>query len=152
MYGYDKKTLKIWDLNRQKIMFIPTVIQIFEFRRCTELQYEELALQFRSAVVLVICLLVKRFLKRFEKIMSDCTSFSTIHSYADDTQLYMSFKPIHDADQTIARIESCICEIREWMTENFLKLNDDKTEFILIGSIQVKTTALQTQCSTNHDR
>ena len=58
------------------------------------------------------------------------------HIYADDTQLYMSFKPIHGADQTIARIESCVSEIREWMSENFLKLNDEKTEFILIGSRQ----------------
>jgi hypothetical protein len=35
------------------------------------------------------------------------------HSYADDTQLYMSFKPIHGANQTIARIESCVSEIRK---------------------------------------
>ena len=59
------------------------------------------------------------------------------HVYADDTQLYMSFTPTQDcAKQTIENIESCICEIRKWMRENFLKLNDEKTEFILIGSRQ----------------
>ena len=34
------------------------------------------------------------------------------------------------------RIEACICEIRQWMQDNFLKLNDEKTEFLLIGSRQ----------------
>ena len=59
------------------------------------------------------------------------------HVYADDTQLYLCFKPTQQcADNTIERIESCICEIRKWMQENFLKLNDEKTEFVLIGSRQ----------------
>jgi hypothetical protein len=31
-------------------------------------------------------------------------------------------------------MEQCVREIREWMAENFLKLNDPKTEFLLIGS------------------
>ena len=49
----------------------------------------------------------------------------------------MSFKPNqHHADQTIECIELCICKIRQWMQENFLKLNDEKTEFVLIGSRQ----------------
>lgn len=59
------------------------------------------------------------------------------HVYADDTQLYFSFKP----DQTVANssieiLEKCIQEIRQWMQQNFLKLNDDKTEFLLFGSRQ----------------
>ena len=32
----------------------------------------------------------------------------------------------------IARLETSIGEMREWMAENHLKLNDDKTEFIVI--------------------
>ena len=31
----------------------------------------------------------------------------------------------------LARIELCVSEIREWMNQNMLKLNDDKTEFIV---------------------
>ena len=30
----------------------------------------------------------------------------------------------------------CINEIRQWMKSNFLKLNDEKTEFMLFGSLQ----------------
>ena len=32
------------------------------------------------------------------------------------------------------QIEACIAEIKSWMGSNFLKLNDEKTEFILFGS------------------
>ena len=32
------------------------------------------------------------------------------------------------------RVESCITELRIWMYEIFLKLNDSKTEFLVIGS------------------
>ena len=31
-------------------------------------------------------------------------------------------------------MEECVDEIREWMKSNYLKLNDNKTEFILFGS------------------
>ena len=59
------------------------------------------------------------------------------HVYADDTQIYASFKPTQDcANRTLERIELCIQEIRTWMQNNFLKLNDDKTEFVLFGSRQ----------------
>ena len=34
----------------------------------------------------------------------------------------------------IRRLELCIAEIRCWMKTNFLKLNDSKTEFILLGT------------------
>ena len=32
------------------------------------------------------------------------------------------------------RLEACIEEIRLWMTQNFLKVNDEKTEFVIFGS------------------
>ena len=32
------------------------------------------------------------------------------------------------------RIELCVSEIREWMNQNMLKLNDDKTELIVFTS------------------
>ena len=34
----------------------------------------------------------------------------------------------------LARIELCVSEIREWMNQNMLKLNDDKTELIVFAS------------------
>ena len=55
------------------------------------------------------------------------------HVYADDTQLYITFK---SADSCITMLEKCIQEIRSWMRQNFLKLNDEKTEFLLFGSRQ----------------
>ena len=33
-----------------------------------------------------------------------------------------------------AKLEACINEIRVWMKANFLKLNDSKTEFLILGS------------------
>ena len=50
--------------------------------------------------------------------------------------LYLSFKPsiLNSKFNYIARIEKCINEINIWMTQNLLKLNSDKTEFILFGA------------------
>ena len=58
------------------------------------------------------------------------------NGYADDRQLYLSFKPMIPIDQVtcIRRLELCIAEIRCWMRTNFLKLNDSKTEFIILGT------------------
>ena len=32
------------------------------------------------------------------------------------------------------RMEACVAEIWSWMNDNFLKLNDAKTEFIIFGT------------------
>ena len=60
------------------------------------------------------------------------------HFYADDMQVYLSFKP-HVAgsmENCISWLEACIAEVKEWMTLNLLKLNDDKSDFILFGTYQ----------------
>ena len=36
----------------------------------------------------------------------------------------------------MARVKRCIEDIRDWMLNEKLKLNDDKTEFIIIGTSQ----------------
>ena len=57
------------------------------------------------------------------------------HSYADDTQLYMTMDHSNNGWQDgLVRIELCVSEIREWMNQNMLKLNDDKTELIVFTS------------------
>jgi len=56
-----------------------------------------------------------------------------VHMYADDTQLYLSFD-IDDPlslDEAICKIEACVKEIKEWMEANKLKLNEDKTEYVV---------------------
>ena len=60
------------------------------------------------------------------------------HLYADDSQLYLSFKLNTPGAQSMClkTIEDCIEDIRRWMTLNMLKLNDDKTKFIILGTRQ----------------
>ena len=63
----------------------------------------------------------------------------TAHCYADDTQLYIAFDPEKDEEQVLARLEACIEDLRAWMRQNRLKLNDQKTEFVIFGtSAQLK--------------
>ena len=58
----------------------------------------------------------------------------SVHCYANDTQLYVSYRP---ADETghldaITAIECCIKAIRCWMRENKLLLDKEKSEFLFI--------------------
>ena len=54
----------------------------------------------------------------------------TVHCYADDTQLYVSFSPNKSTWQfeAVTAIQHCVDDIRNWMTNDKLLLNDDKTE------------------------
>ena len=57
------------------------------------------------------------------------------HSYADDTHLYMTINHSNnDLRDGLARIELYVSKIREWMNQNMLKLNVNKTEFIVFTS------------------
>jgi hypothetical protein len=55
------------------------------------------------------------------------------HMYADDTQLLLTFSPSHSLPSR-QTMENCVNDIRQWMSQNFLKLNDDKTEFVMVGA------------------
>ena len=54
------------------------------------------------------------------------------HMYADDSQLYVYFSPC-DEETALANLQRCIQEAREWLRENFLLLNDKKTEVVIFG-------------------
>ena len=56
--------------------------------------------------------------------------------YADDHQLYLSFKPkpTDEQQEVKQKIENCICEIREFLHGNKLCNNGEKTELLIIGS------------------
>ena len=60
------------------------------------------------------------------------------HTYADDTQLYLSFRPAATSSQAdaIAAMEACIKGIGAWMSRNKLMLNSGKTEVMIIGTRQ----------------
>ena len=88
----------------------------------------------------------------------------TPHCYADDTQQYLAFKPdaLTNQDPAIAAMEACLCriryaddtqlvplinqdaaiaamgaclrDIRQWMIRDKLMINDEKTEFMMIGT------------------
>ena len=49
------------------------------------------------------------------------------HAYADDTQLYLSFKPDSSMGETEARgaMERCIRAVRAWLIVDKLKLNEE---------------------------
>ena len=58
------------------------------------------------------------------------------HLYADDTQIYISLST-SDASSSLQQLRTCIDDIFCWMTESRLKLNADKTEFLIIGTEQL---------------
>ena len=59
------------------------------------------------------------------------------HVYADDTQLYITFK-CKQPLETISKVNSCLSDIRRWMITNKLKIHDSKTVFIVFRSPQLR--------------
>ncbi len=59
----------------------------------------------------------------------------THHLYANDTQIYIAITP-DNASTAIPELQSCLNSVHKWMDTNKLKLNPDKTEFIIFGSDQ----------------
>ena len=57
----------------------------------------------------------------------------THHLYADDSQLYVSFSSDNSA-AALTGLQSCLASVQSLMSTNKLKLNPDKTEFLLIGN------------------
>ena len=61
-------------------------------------------------------------------------SHSIIHySFADDLQLQMS-APTDRISELLHCTQSCICDVKAWATANMIKLNDSKTELMLVTS------------------
>ena len=61
-----------------------------------------------------------------------------IHTYADDCQIYTSFYD-HEKQQIEQKLRECLDEIQQWMSENFLKLNQEKTVIKFFGPQKFQT-------------
>ena len=56
------------------------------------------------------------------------------HTFADDSQLYVSFKindPTYEKT-ALTRIQACVRELKAWLNHNRLHLNDNKAEVLVI--------------------
>ena len=68
----------------------------------------------------------------------------------DDTQLYLDFRDSQE-NAIMSSLRSCIQDIKTWLTDNFLLLNDKKTEIVKFGkqhfkeNIQIGSTNIHTQ-------
>ena len=58
------------------------------------------------------------------------------HSFSDNNQLYKSGN-ITQLPEIIHSTQSCISDVKAWMTNNQLQLNNPKTEMILIATKMV---------------
>ena len=56
--------------------------------------------------------------------------------YADDSQLYISFRPREPSslNDAVTSVTNCVCNIKAWMSSHYLKLNAEKTEVLVITS------------------
>ena len=63
-----------------------------------------------------------------------CRHNISFHFYADDTQIYLNCDPENNrAEQNNANLLNCLNDIHTWKSPNFLQLNADKTEILIIG-------------------
>ena len=57
------------------------------------------------------------------------------HTYADDTQIYIQCKNnVESMNEAVSKLENCIREASDWIKQNSLKINEDKTEFIIFSN------------------
>ena len=61
----------------------------------------------------------------------------THHLYADDTQIYLAVDS-RNFDSSIEELTECLKSVQEWMVGVKLKLNPEKTEFIIIGQKAIR--------------
>ena len=65
--------------------------------------------------------------------ISECIGTGSYHTYADDLQWYLRFKP-EEALTAFENANTVLNNVVDYSSNNFLKLNTDKTKYIIIGS------------------
>lgn len=55
-------------------------------------------------------------------------NYINFHCYADDNQLYV---PLAGNSNTLPLVRACLSDMKCWMSQNFLQLNESKSEVLL---------------------
>ena len=76
------------------------------------------------------------------KYVQNSTSEVSIHGYADDLQLFSSCTT-QSLEACILNLEQCCKTILDWFSQNKLKANPDKFQFIIYGTIRWPIAAIQ---------
>ena len=61
------------------------------------------------------------------------------HSFADDTQLQKSAPP-QQVNELIQSMQQCVHDVKSWMIHNKLKLNDEKTDALIISTLRISNS------------
>lgn len=64
----------------------------------------------------------------------------SFHLYADDVQLYLPLLP--NAASALDSLHNCLSAIKQWLSQNFLHLNQSKTECIIFGQPDIPSDVL----------
>ena len=59
-----------------------------------------------------------------------------VHMYADDIRLLVLIS-VEECDSAVTKVEACIAEMKSVLAVNHLKLNDEKTEFLVMDQKQL---------------
>ncbi len=71
------------------------------------------------------------FIQNFKEVFQHPAGGKENTQLYNDTQLYISSRP--GETHQIEKLTECIVDIKNWMTSNFLLLNSEKTEVLIIG-------------------
>ena len=80
--------------------------------------------RFKNKIIIIIIIII---------ITVICQSGLSYRFFADDSQLHKSSVP-SDFPVLACCLKNCIEDVAEWMGDSKLKMNDDKTELMAIGT------------------
>ena len=95
---------------------------------------------FKITIIIIIDdhFYIKLYTMYIKPLSAIIDSHSIIHhSFADDLKLQMSAPPDR-ISELLHSMQSCICDVKAWANANMLRLNDSKTELMLVTSKRSK--------------
>ena len=75
----------------------------------------------------------------------------TLHRFADDHALKNTFSANsrHAERDSVSTLEAKAADVKIWMDQNHLKMNDSKTKFIMFASRQMLQKCVTTELDVN---